>query len=109
MIHPQRHAQLIVTPLSRDGHRAGGVADLLATRRIGDAPVGVVVRADGREAGRIVEELDAGLDPFPVGPVGEFEEDARLVELVGVGGEEGYGCGFEAEGWAFGVDSVGGW
>lgn len=108
VVHPQRRAGPVVAALDGDGDGAGGVADLVAAGGVGDAPVGVVVGADGGQAGRVVEELDARLDPFPVGAVGELEEDAGLVELVGVCGEEGDACGFEAEGWALGMDAIGG-
>lgn len=64
-----------------------------------NAPISPAVTADGGKAGLVVEELDAGLDPLSRGGggawLGEFEENAGLVELEGVGGGESDGCGDE--------------
>lgn len=76
-----------IQPLHQNGHALAPGLDLCGGRGVGDAPVGPVVAADGGEARLAVEVLDAGLDPLArsgSGGFGEDEEDAGLVELVGV-------------------------
>lgn len=74
-----------IQPLDQNGDGLAPGLDLRGGRGVGDAPVGPVVAADGGEARLAVEVLDAGLDPLArEGGLGEDEDDAGLVELVGV-------------------------
>lgn len=101
-----------IQPLHENGHGLGTGLDVCRGRGdVGDAPVGPVVAADGGEAGRVVEVLDAGFDPFAGGAgggTGEEEEDAGLVELVGVCCCEGEACGAEFWKGVLGEGFVGG-
>lgn len=101
-----------VQPLDQNGHALAPGLNLRGGRGVGDAPVGPVVAADGGQARLAVEVLDAGLDPLAReggGGLGEDEEDAGLVELVGVCGCECDGGGFELGEGVFGEGFVGGW
>lgn len=111
LIDPQALARGAVFPLDKNGDGLAAVSDGIAVGNGGDAPVGVVVAADGREARAAVKVLDAGLDPLcgRGAGLGEAQEDAGLVELLGVGGGEGYRRGDEAEEGVAGVWLVGSW
>lgn len=98
-----------VEPFDQDGDGLAAGLDVGGGAGVGDAPVGPVVAADGGEARLAVEELDARLDPFAGGAgLGQDENEAGLVELVGVGGGEGEGCGLELGEGVFGEGLVGG-
>lgn len=101
-----------IQPLDQDGDGFAARLDVLGSAGVGDAPVGPVVAADGGEAGLAVEELDAGFDPHAGGGGRWFfedEDEAGLVELVGVGCGEGEGGGEELGEGVFGEGVVGGW
>jgi hypothetical protein len=100
VVHP--HGRLV--DLDADGDAllavAHGGLPVGAAGDGGDAPIGEAVAADDREAGLVLEELDAGFDPFGLassssGGVGDLEVEAGLVEFGGVGGVEGGGGGAE--------------
>lgn len=114
MVDPERGPGEAVLALDADGDAAPAGAHVVGGGRRGDAPVGPGVAADGAEAGRAVEELDAGLDPLAGGGgvgrgVVEEQQDAGLVELAGVGGGEGERRGQEPGRGAPGVRAEGGW
>lgn len=104
------HPDGVLLALDADGDAAGAGDDVVGVLGVGDGPVGPGVAADGAEARAGVEELEAGLDPLArVGRVGEEQEEAGLVELVGVGGGECEGCGGECLEGAGGVGAVWRW
>lgn len=106
---PPAQPKLTILLLDNDGGALVTALDGGLVLHRGEAPVAEGVAADGGVAGVVVEVLDARLDPLPLGGarLGEGEQEAGLVVLVGVGQGEGDGYRDEAFNGAGGVSARG--